>query len=140
MIIMTVTLFFDNYIAFKNRPFAYRISRSSNFIVDDKKKKFNFFIRDICLFSLFKKKKRSTKNAQSLFPRQNRRRKEKNIYVRIFSSRVCFSTVPCSFRLIFFFCINFIFHDSYTNRSIQESGSNEIIRRIAIVVVNNEIF
>lgn len=56
MIIMTVTLFFDNYIAFKNRPFAYRISRSSNFIVDDKKKKFNFFIRDICLFSLFKKK------------------------------------------------------------------------------------
>lgn len=105
------------------------------------RKKNLIFLSETFVYFRCLKKKRSTKNAQSLFPRQNRRRKEKNIYVRIFSSRVCFSTVPCSFRLIFFFfCINFIFHDSYTNRSIQESGSNEIIRRIAIVVVNNEIF
>lgn len=110
-------------------------------LLTTRKKNLIFLSETFVYFRCLKKKKRSTKNAQSLFPRQNRRRKEKNIYVRIFSSRVCFSTVPCSFRLIFFFfCINFIFHDSYTNRSIQESGSNEIIRRIAIVVVNNEIF
>lgn len=137
---MTVTLFFDNYIAFKNRPFAYRISRSSNFIVDDKKKKFNFFIRDICLFSLFKKKNAALRT-RNLCSQDKIEEEKKKIYMyESFQAECVFQLYRVHSVWFFFFCINFIFHDSYTNRSIQESGSNEIIRRIAIVVVNNEIF
>lgn len=39
IIMMTVTLFFDNYIAFKNRPFAYRVSRSTISLLTTRKKK-----------------------------------------------------------------------------------------------------
>lgn len=100
IIMMTVTLFFDNYIAFKNRPFAYRVSCSTISLLTTRKKKkrSNFFIRDICLFFVVLKK-RSTKNAQSFIPKK-KKRKNIYIYVRIFSKQsVFFNCTVCSFRV-----------------------------------------
>lgn len=124
IIMMTVTLFFDNYIAFKNRPFAYRVSRSTISLLTTRKKKkrSNFFIRDICLFFVVLKK-RSTKNAQSFIPKK-KKRKNIYIYVRIFSKQsVFFNCTVCLFRVWFFslslfFCINFIFHDRSTQTEV----------------------
>lgn len=55
IIMMTVTLFFDNYIAFKNRPFAYRVSCSTISLLTTRKKKKDliFLSETFVYFSLF---------------------------------------------------------------------------------------
>lgn len=119
IIMMTVTLFFDNYIAFKNRPFAYRVSRSTISLLTTRKKKkrSNFFIRDICLFFVVLKK-RSTKNAQSFIPKKKKR---KNIYIctNLFEAECVFQLyrlfIPC---LIFFLSLFFFFFVSILSFTI----------------------